>query len=92
VDLDSVPVFGLTQRICELLGIDPLGLIGSGSLLISCSQGDVGELLETCAEEGIEATVVGVFVEGEGDATAVRSGRPAELPAFAVDEAARVLS
>lgn len=92
VDLDSVPVFAMTRRICELLGIDPLGLIGSGSLLISCSQDDVGGLLEACAEREIEATVVGVFAEGEGNATAVRSGRPAELPAFAVDEAARVLS
>lgn len=92
VDLDSVPVFALTRRIGELLGIDPLGLIGSGSLLISCSQDYVGGLLEACAERGIEATVVGGFTEGEGAATAVRSGRPAELPAFAVDEAARVLS
>jgi hypothetical protein len=36
VDLDRIPVFPETRTICRLLGVHPLGLIGSGSLLICC--------------------------------------------------------
>jgi len=36
VRAERIPVFPETARICRLLGIDPLGLIGSGSLLIVC--------------------------------------------------------
>ena len=36
IDLDRIPVLDRCRRVCDLLGIDPLGLIGSGSLLICC--------------------------------------------------------
>jgi len=36
IDMDQIPVFPQTRQISRLLGIDPMGLIGSGSLLICC--------------------------------------------------------
>jgi hydrogenase maturation factor len=36
VDMDKIPIFPQTAKICRLLDINPFGLIGSGSLLICC--------------------------------------------------------
>ena len=93
-DLDRIPVFPETRRVCGLLGIDPLGLIGSGSLLIACRAGGAATLIAQLTAEGIEATDIGEVLEpaapGETIVEAVRGGAPAEWPRFAVDEVARL--
>ena len=38
INIDAIPVFAETRKICRLFNIQPLGLIGSGSLLICCRQ------------------------------------------------------
>ena len=83
---ERIPVLEQTAVICGLLGIDPLGLIGSGSLLIVCVPDGCDSLLEKIRRAGIEATQIGeVLEEGTGiDAGAV------EWPHFAVDEIARI--
>lgn len=94
VDLDRIPVFPETRRVCGLLGIDPLGLIGSGSLLIACRPGGAATLIAQLTAEGIEATIIGEVLEpvapGVAIVEGVRSGAPAEWPRFAVDEVARL--
>lgn len=93
-DLDRIPVFPETRRVCELLGIDPLGLIGSGSLLIACRPDGAAPLIAQLTAEGIEATIIGEVLEpavpGETIVEGVRSSAPAEWPRFAVDEVARL--
>lgn len=91
LDLDSVPVYPVTQRMSGLLGMDPMGLIGSGSLLLSCGSSELEALLAALASEGIEASVVGSFGEAGGEVRAIRRDAASELPVFEVDEAARVL-
>ena len=91
VDLDCIPYYPETLQICRLLSLDPLGLIGSGSLLIACSEADTPHLLAALAASGIEATEIAYVCDALPAVTAVRSGAPAEWPSFAVDEAARVL-
>ena len=39
IETDRIPVYPETEKICGLLKLDPLGLIGSGSLLICCRKG-----------------------------------------------------
>ena len=92
--LDRIPVFPETRRVCGLLGIDPLGLIGSGSLLIACRPGGAATLIAQLTAEGIEATDIGEVLEpavpGEPIVEGMRAGAPAEWPRFAVDEVARL--
>lgn len=91
VHRDRVPVYPETQRLCHLLGIDPLGLIGSGSLLLCCRAGESAALVGALEASGIEATVIGEMGEpGEG-VTAFDGSRAASWPRFARDEAARLL-
>lgn len=88
--LDRIPVYDETARICSILGIDPLGLIGSGSLLIACSARDAAALAVAVTAAGIEITDIGeALEEGEG-VEALRAGLPAELPRFDRDEVSRI--
>jgi len=90
VDLDSIPVLPETRRICDLLGLHPLGLIGSGSLLICCGPEAVARLLGDLAARGIPAREIGAVLErGEG-VEAWRGAERAALPEFAVDEITRL--
>ncbi len=92
--LDRIPVFPETRRVCALLGIDPLGLIGSGSLLIACRPAGAATLIAQLTAEGIEATDIGEVLEpavpGDPVVEGMRAGLPAAWPRFAVDEVARL--
>ena len=89
---ERIPVLKETAEICRLLGINPLGLIGSGSLLIVCAPDSCDSLLEKIRGAGIEATLIGeVQEEGVGiEAVSLPEGHIVEWPHFDVDEIARV--
>ena len=90
--LDRIPVSAETQRLCGLLGADPLGLIASGSLLVCCDPAESDDLLAALTAAGIPAADIGELTgEGAGVA-ALERGRPAPWPHFATDEAARLLA
>ena len=92
VDRAAVPVYAETARICALLDADPLGLIGSGSLLICCAPEQRDALYETLRSAGIAATDIGEVGRPGAGVDARADGRPTPWPTFAVDEAARLLA
>ena len=90
VDMDSIPVFPETKKICRMLDIDPLGLIGSGSLLICCKKNFSEKLITAIREAGIDVTCIGeVLEEGQG-VDAVRHAKRVDWPIFEVDEITRL--
>lgn len=90
VDLDMVPILPETAAICKVLNIDPLGLIGSGSLLIACRKKAAQQVCDAIAQKGIAVTVIGeVPPQGEG-IIAQRSGRSVPWPTFTADEITRL--
>ncbi len=92
VHRDRIPVSPETQRLCALLGADPLGLIASGSLLICCDPADAADLVGTLAAAGIPAADIGELTEEGAGVVALERDRPAPWPAFVTDEAARLLA
>ncbi|MDP4180862.1 MAG: AIR synthase family protein [Bacillota bacterium] len=54
---DKIPVDEETDKICNLLGINPLKLISSGSLLITCDDGNT--LIREMNKNGIRAAIIG---------------------------------
>lgn len=88
--VDRIPVFEETRQICSLLGIDPLGLIGSGSLLICCRPEAADGLCRQLTAAGIRVTEIGEVTEVEKGVRAEAGGRPAPWPAFEVDEITRL--
>jgi hydrogenase maturation factor/phosphoglycolate phosphatase-like HAD superfamily hydrolase len=90
IDLDAIPVFAETRKICRLLSIQPLGLIGSGSLLICCRESGCSSLMESIRQSGIAVACVGeVRNPGQG-IRAIKKGRPTDWPRFEVDEITRL--
>ena len=61
--LDKIPVLNETKKICDYYSIDPYRLISSGSMLMTCREGD--KLVELLNSEGIEAAIIGKVVEKE---------------------------
>jgi len=85
VELERVPVRPETRLICRDLGIDPLGLIGSGSLLLGCA----GEGRERVAA-ALQA--VGVAIEWIGQARTRTALASPPLPRFERDEILRAFA
>ncbi len=86
VDMETIPVPELTRRICGAVGIDPLGLIGSGSLLICCRPEQAESLCRSIRSEAIAITPIGRVSEKGKGVEAFEKGRPVTWPIFAVDE------
>ncbi len=90
VDMDRIPIFAETRKLAGLLGLDPLGLIGSGSLLITCAAAAVDTLAAAIRSAGVAVAVIGeVLTPGEG-IEALRGGRTVRWPCFEVDEITRL--
>ena len=64
---DRVPLDSSTSAICSELKIDPMKLIGSGSLLIACEKADVVSIEDRLKTEKIRCTEIGRFLpENQG--------------------------
>jgi hydrogenase maturation factor len=92
VHVDTIQCRPLTQKICRLLDIDPLGLIGSGSLLICCPPDKSRHLVQTLRTAGIEAAVIGEVRPEAGGVEAFRKGKPVDWPDFEADEITRLFN
>lgn len=80
-----VPVRPGTQKICEHLGLDPLGLISSGSLLIVSPYPE--KVIAAVQAVGSTATVIGYVVDsGRTSFIERRDGTVEVLPEFYEDE------
>jgi HAD superfamily hydrolase (TIGR01509 family) len=78
IDSEQIPVLPVTRRICSKLGMSPLGLIGSGALLIGCRPDGKERLTRTFAERQLMLTWIGRAV-GPGETSCM-------VPRFARDE------
>ena len=92
VEISHIPILPQTETICALLALDPLGLIGSGSLLICCRDPEHTVLMQEIQNAGIPVAVIGKVGDPGNGITAVRQGQPATWPRFEVDEIARLFA
>jgi hydrogenase maturation factor len=86
IEIDTIPTFSQTRKICSLVGINPLGLIGSGSLLICCRDNAHRKIMAAIRDAGIEVACIGeVLAKGHG-IRARKNKKRADWPCFEVDE------
>lgn len=90
VNMDRIPVFPQTEKICSLLGIDPMGLIGSGSLLICSRKNTTETLMDSIRDAGIDIARIGEVMEAGRGVEAWSKAGPAAWPSFEVDEITRL--
>jgi len=87
VDTQAIPVLPETRRLCELVGVDPLRSIGSGSLLICLAPGRAARLVGRLKRARIAACCIGEVVGGKAGLFD-RRGRAIQVSA--VDEIAKL--
>jgi len=92
VYMDRIPVLPETRKLCQLLELDPLGLIGSGSLLIACDRSACDRLVRSIQQAKIEAVCIGKVLEPGVGVEAVNEAQGAIVPwpHFEVDEITRL--
>jgi hydrogenase maturation factor len=89
IDAEALPFLPETRAICRVLGLDPLGMIASGSLLIAADPDKAEAICAALADERIAATVIGTVRETPGVVLKDGTGER-DLPKFSRDEIARL--
>lgn len=90
VDFDVVPIPLESQALCAAYGLDPLGVIASGALLVALPPQESGRLLAACQRAQLPAQLIGQATERGSPLSARRNGEHVPYPQFAVDEIARI--
>ncbi len=90
VDPTKIPVLPLAQKVCTVFGLDPLGAIASGSLLLSVAPESVGNILTALIQAGIPSVEIGIIQPGPARVIARTGYGEQPLTRFSRDEIARV--
>ncbi len=86
IDEDKIPVLPECRKLCERWGLNPLGLMASGALIIVLPPEDSERLLALYHRAGIEGTIIGKMVE-EGAGLSLGRGK---FPYFERDEITKI--
>jgi hydrogenase maturation factor len=92
VDEERIQVLPECRRLCDEFGLDPLGTIASGALLLALSPEDADELVSALGSEQIPAAIIARVVPEEEGLRVEWEGRTKDLPHFAHDEIARLFA
>jgi len=91
VELDRIPIYEESQIICNAYGLNPLGVIGSGSLLITAAPIEAEKILNKASRDGIAMNRVGrIKSAGAPSVTMVTSEGYEKAPYFDRDEVVKI--
>ena len=92
--LGSPILYGDTTRtLCDMFGLNPLGVISSGAMLIASAPEKSDAICQALGKAGIRADIIGEFLTPEQGLwleNATRTRQP--LPVFETDEIAKLFS
>ena len=91
VDRERIKTLPETDEITRAVGIDPLGLVSSGSHLITTPAEAARDILAAIQAAGVFCGVIGEALPRQDGLTIVDDSGPATLPVFQRDEIARFL-
>ncbi len=87
----AIPLLSEGKRLCADFGLDPMGAIASGALLICAAPAYETAILHRLSRAGIAAARIGTVVPaGEGVRMLTDGRHPRAVPRFTVDEVARL--
>jgi len=90
IELEQIAVLPEGRTLCAAFGLDPLGTIASGALLLTLPPADAHRVLHALARASIAGRVIGHVVPAEQGVTLVAGRRQWPLPSFARDEITRL--
>jgi hydrogenase maturation factor len=86
IDRERIVMLPEGDCLCRVFGLDPLGTIASGALLLTLSPADAAIVIHGLARERIDAHYIGQVVPRERGVVLVDGGRERPLPVFPQDE------
>jgi hydrogenase expression/formation protein HypE len=91
VEAERVPILSETTRLCAEYGLDPLGLIASGMLVMAADPASVDAIREALARIDVACTAVGSIVPASEGLRLSKGGALIDLPYYSADELTKVL-
>jgi hydrogenase expression/formation protein HypE len=88
----TVPVMHETALFASVLGLDPLGMLASGSLLASVPPSEMDVVEKACVENEIPFAWIGKIAPRDLGCILRSGSEESELPIFNTDEVARALA
>jgi hydrogenase expression/formation protein HypE len=92
VDRERIPVLREGRVLCEAFGLDPLGTIASGSLLLAVDPGDAQGVIAACRGAGVDCAAIGRVTDASQGVSLVTGGHARPMPTFPQDEITRIFS
>jgi hydrogenase maturation factor len=92
IDRDRIMTLPEGRILCDAFGLDPLGTIASGALLMTLSPAEAGVVIHALARESIDCHFIGQVVPREQGRTLVDGARQEPLPIFHQDEITRLFA
>jgi len=87
---DQVPLLPEAEALCSFYGLDPLGTIASGALLIIVDPDCAGPVMDRLSNAGIGAAAIGTVQPPDFGIRIRRAGSLVDLPVFERDEIGKV--
>jgi hydrogenase expression/formation protein HypE len=92
VDLDAIPIRPESDALCREFGLDPLGTIASGAMVMTTPESQSQRLIDELAKNGFHAAIIGRITPEAKGLVALRGGQPVPWPSFEVDEITKIFS
>ena len=86
---NKIPILPECRDICDKFALNPLGLLASGSLIITLNPSETSKLLAVLDDGGINASIIGKVVRAEEGLKLHTKRGTQELHQFERDELAR---
>jgi hydrogenase expression/formation protein HypE len=79
-------------ELCRAFGLDPLGTIASGALLLTLAPAEAGIVIHALAREGIDSHYIGQVVPASEGVKLVDGASERPMPVFAQDEITKLFT
>jgi len=90
IDRARIMILPEGRILCDAFGLDPLGTIASGALLMTLAPAEAGVVIHALARESIDCHFIGQVVPREQGVTLVDGAKQEQLPIFSQDEITRL--
>jgi hydrogenase maturation factor len=92
IDRSRIVLMPEAAELCAVFGLDPLGTIASGALLLTLAPADAGVVIHALAREGIDCHYIGQVVAPDQGIVLVDGARQTPMPVFPQDEITRLFA
>lgn len=87
---DKIDFLPDSKGLCGIYGLDPLGTITSGSLVVTADPENAGKVLQAYRESGLKASVIGTVKEESFGVKIIKDGALEDLQWSEKDEITRI--